>query len=53
MESPNQVVNPGHTPEAVALNDGPAPENSGGQKDTTLTDMLRFSSLTAKERWSV
>ncbi|XP_076007061.1 centromere protein H [Genypterus blacodes] len=42
MASSDQVMNLGRSVEAVALKDGPAPENSGGQKDPTPTDMLRI-----------
>ncbi|KAF7645787.1 hypothetical protein LDENG_00198420 [Lucifuga dentata] len=36
------VENLSHSVEAVALNDGSAPENSSGQKDMSPTDMLRI-----------
>ncbi|XP_040899127.1 centromere protein H [Toxotes jaculatrix] len=42
MDPTDSVGNLNHTMEAVALNDGAAPDCSTGQKDTSPTDMLRI-----------
>ncbi len=42
MDLPDNVGNLNHMVEAVALNDGAAPDSSAGQKDTSPADMLRF-----------
>ncbi|XP_035514708.1 centromere protein H [Morone saxatilis] len=42
MDSSDNVGNLNHMVEAVVLNDGPAPDGSTGQKDTSPTDMLRI-----------
>lgn len=43
MDPSDNDGNLSHIVEAVAMNDGPAPDNSTGQKDTSPADMLRFS----------
>ncbi|XP_044052704.1 centromere protein H [Siniperca chuatsi] len=42
MDSSDNVGNLNHMVEAVALDDGPAPDSSTGQKDTSPADMLRI-----------
>ncbi|GAA6222157.1 centromere protein H [Lates japonicus] len=42
MDPSDNVGNLNHTMEAVGLNDGPVPNGSTGQKDTSPTDMLRI-----------
>ncbi|XP_051807006.1 centromere protein H [Acanthochromis polyacanthus] len=42
MESSDSEASLNHKLEAVALNDGPAPENSTGQTETSPVDMLRI-----------
>lgn len=42
MDSSDDIGNLNHIVKAVALNDGPAPDGSVGQKETPPTDMLRF-----------
>ncbi|XP_037632910.1 centromere protein H [Sebastes umbrosus] len=42
MDPSDNAGNLSHIVEAVAMNDGPAPDNSTGQKDTSPADMLRI-----------
>ncbi|XP_022613836.1 centromere protein H isoform X1 [Seriola dumerili] len=42
MDPSNNAVHLNHRMEAVALNDGPAPDGSSGQRDTSPADMLRI-----------
>ncbi|XP_074494280.1 centromere protein H [Sebastes fasciatus] len=42
MDPSDNDGNLSHIVEAVAMNDGPAPDNSTGQKDTSPADMLRI-----------